>query len=61
MTRTTGNRGRATENGDGVPFLMEVFMMWLCWIPVGVCAFNVLFFGTLAVIHLIERRREKNK
>lgn len=34
-------------------------MIWLCWVPIGIFAFNVMFFGTLAVIHFIDKRRGK--
>ena len=36
-------------------------MHWIGWIVAGVFGFNVLFFGILAVIHEIEKRRDRNR
>lgn len=36
-------------------------MSWFCWIQIGIFAFNLLFFGTLAVIHLIEKRKDRKR
>lgn len=36
-------------------------MTWLCWVLVGICAFDTLFFGTLALIDRIEKRKENRK
>ena len=35
-------------------------MSWICWTAIGVCAFNVVFFGVLAAISLTEDRRDKH-
>jgi len=32
-------------------------MSWMGWVVIGVIALNVLFFGFLVVIHLIDKRR----
>ena len=35
-------------------------MSILSWLALGILAFDALFFGTLGLIHSLEKRRNKN-
>ena len=35
-------------------------MNWIGWVAIGILGLNVLFFGTLCVVHLIDKRRDRH-